>query len=180
MSNRLARFLKRIKVFWSVRFWLPLLTRTPVSPGPARQRHGKPTELPRQKDDRSVLPLHSWPLRPFFVLWREIAQQLGIPVEHEVPVEDLRTMFQKAIGILPAKNTNDNFMNCKARLSTESPKEGYQLKRLPQSCWPLCTTRIHGSPFGSPSFGTWHNPIGSGLPPPNHPHQAGSRLTAVG
>ena len=39
-----------------------------------------------------------------FVSWQEIAQQLNIPVEHEVPVEDLRIMFQKAIGILPTEH----------------------------------------------------------------------------
>ena len=39
-----------------------------------------------------------------FVSWQEIAQQLGIPVEHEAPVEDLRTMFQTAIGILPTEH----------------------------------------------------------------------------
>ena len=32
--------------------------------------------------------------------WQEIATQLGIPVEHEVPSEHLRAMFQGAIGIL--------------------------------------------------------------------------------
>ena len=39
-----------------------------------------------------------------FVSWQEIAQQLGIPIEHEAPVEDLRTMLQTAIGILPTEH----------------------------------------------------------------------------
>ena len=64
-----------------------------------------------------------------FVSWQDVAQLLNIPVEHEAPVEDLRTMFQKAIGILPTEHQRQ-FLNCKARHSIESPKEEYQLKLL--------------------------------------------------
>ena len=64
MSNRLARSLKRVKLFWNALSWLPLPTRTPVSPGPARQRHGKPTNC-RVRGMTAILPLHSCPLRPF-------------------------------------------------------------------------------------------------------------------
>ena len=60
-------------------------------------------ELPRQRDNRyPATPQMATPA--LFVSWQEIAQQLGIPVEHEAPVEDLRTMFQTAIGILPTEH----------------------------------------------------------------------------
>ena len=42
-----------------------------------------------------------------FVPWQEIATQLDIPVEHEALREDLRTMFQTAIGILHTEHQRD-------------------------------------------------------------------------
>ena len=40
---------------------------------------------------------------PLFVPWQEVVKQLDIPLEQETPSEDLRTLFQKAIGILPTE-----------------------------------------------------------------------------
>ena len=42
-----------------------------------------------------------------FVPWQEVAQQLDIPVVHEDLSEDLRTMFQTAIGILPTEDQKE-------------------------------------------------------------------------
>ena len=36
---------------------------------------------------------------PLFVSWQKIAKQLDIPVDNEAHTEDLRAMFQTAIGI---------------------------------------------------------------------------------
>ena len=44
---------------------------------------------------------------PLFVPWHEIAKQFDIPVEHEAQAEDLRAMFQTAIGILPTEHQHD-------------------------------------------------------------------------
>ena len=87
-------------------------------------------ELPRQRDNRyPATPQMATPA--LFVSWQEIAQQLGIPVEHEAPVEDLRTMFQTAIGILPTEHQR-RFHELQGQALTESPGEGYRLKPLPQ------------------------------------------------
>ena len=42
-----------------------------------------------------------------FVPWQEVAKQLDIPVVHEDLSEDLRTMSQTAIGILPTEHQRD-------------------------------------------------------------------------
>ena len=60
-------------------------------------------ELPRQRDDLGPAT-PQMATAALFASWQEIAQQLGIAVEHEVPVEDLRTMFQTAKGILPKEH----------------------------------------------------------------------------
>ena len=44
---------------------------------------------------------------PLFVPWQEIAKQLDIPVEHETHTEDLRALFQTAIGILPTEHQRE-------------------------------------------------------------------------
>ena len=57
----------------------------------------RPTSSRRPKNPQQATP-------PLFVPWQTIAEQLGIPGEQEVPSEDLRTMFQTAIGILPTEH----------------------------------------------------------------------------
>ena len=42
-----------------------------------------------------------------FAPWQEVAKQLDIPVVHEDLSEDLRTMFQTAIGILPTEDQRE-------------------------------------------------------------------------
>ena len=65
-----------------------------------------------------------------FVSWQDIAQ-LNVPVEHEAPVEDLRTIFQKAIPILPTQHQRQ-FHELQGQAFDRIPhKEGYQLKLLP-------------------------------------------------
>ena len=57
----------------------------------------RPTSSRRPKNPQQATPA-------LFVPWQAIAEQLGIPGEQEVPSEDLRTMFQTAIGILPTEH----------------------------------------------------------------------------
>ena len=67
MSNRLAQSPKNEPNFFgtlTLGCCCLLLTRTPVSPGPARQSQGKPTNC-RGKGLTAHLPLHRWPPRPF-------------------------------------------------------------------------------------------------------------------
>ena len=86
-------------------------------------------ELPWQRVDRSpATPQMATPA--LFVSWQDIAQ-LNVPVEHEAPVEDLRTIFQKAIPILPTQHQRQ-FHELQGQAFDRIPhKEGYQLKLLP-------------------------------------------------
>ena len=130
MSNRLARSPKRTKLFWNAHSWLllPAADQNSRESGSSSPEPRQADELPWQRVDRSpATPQMATPA--LFVSWQDIAQ-LNVPVEHEAPVEDLRTIFQKAIPILPTQHQRQ-FLNCKARHSIESPKEEYQLKLLP-------------------------------------------------
>ena len=44
---------------------------------------------------------------PLFVSWQAITQQVGIPQEHELPSENLHSLFQQAIGILHTTEQRD-------------------------------------------------------------------------
>ena len=108
-----------------------------------------------------------------FVPWQEVAKQLDIPVVHEDLSEDLRTMFQTAIGILPTEHQRDFHQ-----------LQGIAFSQIPQGRVPVETVApiVLDSMYdriGNPCSGTWRNPIGSGLLPLSHPRQIESKLTVV-
>ena len=70
------------------------------SPSASLPKEEQNEQVSRRVSRRPTNPQQVTPA--LFLPWQEIATQLGIPVEHEAPTENLRAMFQTAIGILTA------------------------------------------------------------------------------